>query len=175
MEERRQVFRRAPIKVEVRDRTFEARPLPWLSRNDLGNEIMRQYADTLNSSLRSYVQEVKQENGETTEVPGIGIALNDRLSDPMAVLKMAYTDQFSDNEEFFQLLDLDEGTEMIKASLEVNRLSDLIPLVDPNFLAPENSGGESSSGTESPTDGTQKMPSSPDSSSLESDTTTSVN
>jgi len=160
MAERRQAHRREPIEVEVRDKVLEAHPLSWIKRNDLGNEIMRQYADLLNSSLRA----VKNEDPEAP--PELQMYLNDKIADPIGILRRAYPSD--DLLEFFEGLEYDEVLELIYASLEVNQLESLRGLIDPNFRTPTTDGGNDSPGTEEEVTDTPNQPSSPDSSSQES-------
>lgn len=163
MAERRQAHRREPIEVEVRERVFEAHPLPWLRRNNLGNEIMSQYADLLNSSLRA-VQDGEDENA----APRLEMYLNDKISDPVEILRMGYPNE---DVSAYEDLDYDEIMELIYATLEVNQLESLRGLVDPNWHTPTNDGGIDSAG-EDQTD-TQNQQSSPDSDSPESQEQTS--
>ena len=158
MAERRQAHRREPIEVQVRDRVLEAHPLPWMKRNDLGNEIMRQYSELLNSSLRAV------RGGEDEDAPPqLQMYLNDKLTDPVAVLRMGYP-RVNFDEDFFQELDYDEILELIYASMDVNQLDSLRHLVDPNSLTPTNDGGTSSEG-QTPTEDSPSPQSSPDSDS----------
>ncbi|HET7712989.1 MAG TPA: hypothetical protein VFK94_00055, partial [Patescibacteria group bacterium] len=112
--------------VVVRDREFEAHPLPWMKRNDLGNEIMRQYSELLNSSMRAYTSE------DTS--PQLELYLNDKVQDPIQLIKLGYPSWR--DEDFLNDLDYDELLELIFASLEVNRLESLRDLVDPNSNTP---------------------------------------
>lgn len=157
MAERRQAHRREPIEMEVRGEVLEARPLPFTDRNDLGNEIMSQYAGLLNDQMKSYA--------DPDGTPRLELFLNDKISDPVGILKLAYPHV---DESFLQKLEPDEVFDLIYASLEVNLLTDLRELVDPNALAPTMPGGNESSGMESPASDTQSPQPSPDSSSQES-------
>lgn len=174
MVERRQAQRRQPIEIEVRERVVEARPLPWMKRNDLGNEIMRQYSEMLNSTLKSYVEDrTDKPESEEPIVPQLEIYLNDKIKDPGAVVRLGYPDYYNTeaDDQFFDKLDYGEMLDLIYASLDVNHLETLKELVDPNSLAPASSGGPSSPGEDQ--SDTPSQPSTQDSSSQESDETTS--
>ena len=138
MAERRQAHRREPIEVEVRDRVFTARPLPWLKRNDLGNEIMTQYTELLNSSLAAY------KNPETG-TPELSLYLQDKVQRPVDIIMLGYPDE---DKDWINELDYPELLELIFASLDVNQLETLRDLVDPNSQPPTNPGGTSSPGEE---------------------------
>lgn len=158
MAERRQAHRREPIEIEVRGKVLEAHPLSWIKRNDLGNEVMRQYSDLLNTSLRA----VKNEDPEA--VPELQMYLNDKIADPVTLIMMGYPDierGFLDELEYPELLDL------IYVALEVNELESLKGLIDPNYRTPTTSGGIES-GEDQPETDTPKPQSSPDSDSPES-------
>ena len=160
MAERRQAHRREPIEVEIQDEVVTARPRPWLERNDIGNEIMRQYAELLNSSIQAY-------KNPGTDTPQLSLYLNDKIKDPVAVVVMGYP-ELEERVDWLNSLDYDELLELVYATLEVNRLETLRELVDPNYQTPMRNGGTSSSGTEEGMTDTQSQPSSPDSSSQES-------
>lgn len=140
MPERRQAQRREPIEVEIRGEVVEARPLPWFRRNDLGNEVIHQYAELLNSTLRTYTN-------PDTGAPEVEMFLNDKLKDPIAILRLAYP-----HVEEFQGADIDleysEIYELLFAALEVNDLKHLREIVDPNFQTPTPPGGSEPSGME---------------------------
>jgi hypothetical protein len=133
MVERRQVSRREPIEVEVRGRVFVAEPLPWQVVGDLGNEIVRQNAEAANEAIRLYVQD---------DIPQLDLKLAQKISDWMALLKIAFP---QNSKEDFLDLDIDEVSELILASVDVNHLQHLRHLVDPNFQTPTNLGGTSTS------------------------------
>lgn len=134
MVERRQATRREPIEVEVRDKVFEAHPLPWQQANDLGNEIVRQNAEAANAAVRMYVQD---------DIPQLELALQTKISDWNIVLLVAYPNHESVD---FMGFDIDECAALILASLEVNHLEHLNNLVDPNSHAPMIPGGSEPSG-----------------------------
>jgi hypothetical protein len=174
MSERRQAHRRESIEVGVRERVVEARPLPWMKRNDLGNEIMRQYSDMLNSTLRAYVDDrTDQKDSESPVVPQLEIYLNDKIRDPGTVVRLGYPDYHNTEEDtkFFEELEYPEMLELIYASLDVNQLESLRELVDPNATAPEKNGGANSPGEDQ--NDTPSQPSTPGSSSQGSEEATS--
>jgi len=154
MTERRQAVRRQAITVVVGKTEFVANPLFWMARNDLGNEILRQYAELTNESIKAFADD--------SGVPQLTLIIGDKLKDPMKVLSMGYpeVDGWPD-------MTWDEILELILASCDVNGLENLKTLVDPNSPAPTNLGGISGSG-ENNQENTPKTQSSPDSDSLDS-------
>lgn len=158
MTERRQVARQGPIEVEVLDGTvFEAHPLPWLERNDLGTEILVQYQEVTNEAIRAYV--------DPEGVPQLDLLLNDKLKDPVKVLKIAYPNA---DDGAFDKLTWPEILELIYAACDINGHGNLKPLIDPNSAAPTSNGGKNSSGMDELLKGILKMPYTPDSSSPDS-------
>lgn len=163
MGERRQAARREAITVVVHTGAeFVAEPLPWMQANDLGNEIVRQNAASVNEFLRVYVND--------EGLPQLEMTFRNKISDWATVLQLAfpsYPDQLWD-------FTSDECADLVIAALEVNHLENLRHLVDPNLNAPMNLGGTGSSeesgltslgqkmqsmlGSDS-TDSTEKMPS----------------
>jgi hypothetical protein len=136
MADRRQVARQGPIEVEVLDGTvYEAHALPWLERNDLGAEILQQYQEVTNSAIKAYV--------DPDGVPQLDLLLNDKLKDPVKVLKLAYPHV---EDGAFDKLTWPEILELIYAACDINGHGNLRPLIDPNFPTPTSNGGKSSSG-----------------------------
>lgn len=161
MAERRQAHRREPIEVEIRGEVIEARPLPWLRRNDLGNLVIREYTEMLNSTLKTYVN-------PDTGAPELEMYLNDKVKDPVAILEVGYPDvKIKDEWEWPELY------ELIYASLDVNDLDHLRALIDPNYQTPTTTGGKNSSGMASRLGDTLRQLSSPDSESQDSPEQTS--
>jgi len=157
MNERRQVHRREPITIVMDDgKEFEARPLPWLQRNDLGNEIVTQNARVINEFVKVWVD-------ESSGLPQLEASFHEKLTDIFAVIALAYP-----SVEVNQLSKLtqDELLELVYVALEVNSLTHLRPLVDPNSPTPTMLGGTDTSAGMTIPDG-QKMESSTDSSSEE--------
>jgi len=141
MAERRQAARRAPIEVELQDgRVFTAEPLPWMEANDLGNLILQEQAASANDAVRLYMED---------NLPQLEVSLRLKVMDWQPILRKCYpgiTDaQWSDPAAPSR----DECADLVIASLEVNNLEHLAPLVDPNFQTPTNRGGSdiSESGT----------------------------
>lgn len=131
MTERRQVARQQPLEVEVWDgRVYEAHPLPWLERNDLGNEILRRYNESFNEAIQAYT--------DPEGTARLNVLLEDKIKEPLEILKLAYP------KDSFEGLHWPEIFELIYASLEVNNLNQLKPLIDPNSLTPEKNSGTSS-------------------------------
>lgn len=165
MSERRQVHRREPIVLSMENgREFEAKPLPWLQRNDLGDEIVTQNAKVINDFVSVWID---SESG----VPQLEAKFHEKLTDPVAVIQRAYP---SVDKAELEGLTFDEILELIYAALEVNHLTHLRPLVDPNFQTPTMLGGSDTSAGMTIPDG-QKMESSIASSSTDSPETKSSN
>lgn len=151
-ENRRQAVRRESIIVEVRGKDFEAKPLPWLQANELGDEVIKQNADSANHAVEMYVK---------GDIPQLEASLKRNISDWGKLLVLGYRDN---KPEDFVDYDTDELHELGKAILEVNHFEYLLPLIDPNSEPPTQTGGN-----EAAADGDgQKTSSSPDSSSTES-------
>ena len=138
MAERRRPHRREPIIVEVRGVDWEAHPLPWMDRNDLGDEILKQYSESLNQAFKAMTD-------PGTNAVQVELKLSDKLLDPHTVVLMAYP-QMVDREEDLKQYDWDELRELIYAALEVNHQESLKELVDPNFRTPTEDGGTDSAG-----------------------------
>lgn len=155
MDDRRQIHRRTPITL-VFDNGSEiiARPLPWMQRNDLGQEIINQNTEAVNDAVRLMMD-------EESNLPQLELRLSNKLANPLQVLRVGYPDVESN---FYSELSFTDITEALLALLEVNQLEHLKPLVDPNSLPPTESSGTSSSeaGT---TEAGPKIESSPNSSS----------
>lgn len=132
MSERRQAHRREPIEVELDSGDiFSAVPLPWMARNDFGNEIIRQVTASLNEAVRIYTD-------PELNIPQLERKLDERLIDMPAILSMGYPQVEADK---FADLSWSEIVELIKAALDVNELSKLKRLIDPNSPSPDGSGG----------------------------------
>lgn len=151
MTERRRAAKLEPIIVELEDgNEYLAHPLPWMDRNDLGNEILKQYNELTNDAIKSFVGE--------DGTPQLDLMLNDKLKDPAAILKLAYP-QVAE----WPKLTWPEILELIYAACDVNGLENLRQLIDPNSRTPDKVGGTNSSG-EDQID-TQKTPFTEDSDS----------
>lgn len=170
MAERRQVHRREPIEVQlVSGEVVLARPLPWLTRNDLGDLIVKEHTDAINNLTRLFVTSVNV-GGTEVEVPQMEAGFQQKIRNWTPILQMAYPDQL-DLEKLGTLL-FDECVELTLASLEINHLEQLKDLVDPNSQSPMIPGGISSPEAVGEEAG-PKTTSSVDSSSSGSDETTS--
>jgi hypothetical protein len=124
MSERRRVHRREPIEVEFDNgRVVVVSPLPWLQRNDMGDEIIVQFAELTNRAVSVFVD-------PETNLPKLEAVLGEKLVDYQKILAMCVPD------EDCSTLDYSEVLELIYASLEVNGLENLRRLVDPNFRSP---------------------------------------
>lgn len=131
MAERRHVHRREPIEVEVEGiGIFIARPLPWMDRNDLGDEIVRQATESVNQAVRLYTD-------PELNLPQLEAKLDEKLVDPVAVLKKAFPDA---DESLFPMLAWEEMKAIIETSLEVNALERLKRLLNPNSPSPVPNG-----------------------------------
>lgn len=142
MAERRQAARREPIEVELQDgRVFTAEPLPWMEANDLGNKILQEQAASVNEAVRLFMDD---------NVPQLDVTLHLKVNDWQPVLNLAYPKNTLQDWSEPAAPSRDECADLIIASLEVNNLEHLIPLVDPNSQPPTNLGGQgtSESGTE---------------------------
>jgi hypothetical protein len=164
--DRRQVHRRKPIVVVLDSgEEFSAEPLPWQKRNDLGQAIVTDNVAQTNKQLRMFVD-------PELSVPQIEAMLNEPLSDFPQFLVMGYPGtEVSDYDE----CSYGELVELLAAVCEVNELSKLRRLFDPNYQTPTTSTGETSSAEgilEQMMTG-EKIQSSVDSSSSDSDETTS--
>lgn len=168
MTERRQAYRREPIEIDLgNDTIISIGPVSWLKRNDFGNEVMRQHSDIINEAVKIYLDE----NAENA-VPQIEARFAEKFTEPYKLLELGL-----DPDTYKTLVDLDLTYEQIVAILlaicDVNKLSQLYPLLDPNSLTPTPLGGLISK-LVSGEDDTQKTESSPDSSSQESNETEST-
>lgn len=134
MTEGRQASRREPILVTVREKTYIAEPLPWQKAGDLGNEIVRQNAETANELVRLYVDD--------SGLPQLEMKLRQKISNWGDVLVLAYP---GTEPHEYDPLDIDECAELVLAALEVNHLEHIKHLVDPNFQPPTSDGGTDSS------------------------------
>jgi len=131
MTERRRAARREPIEVEVVDgRVFTSVPLPWMAANDLGDEIIRQNAESVNNSVRLYMD---------GNIPQLEAALGVKIKNWKAVLDLAFPNDVETLNT--NPLSPDENAELVLAALEVNHLEHLRPLVDPNSPPPTENGG----------------------------------
>lgn len=155
MTEQRRVSRPSTINIEVitgdsAARSFEAKPLPWRARNDLGDEVVQQYLNALNEGMRQI--------GEGTDAKLIG-----KLMEAMIDYDKLFTISYPQGSvEYFHELTFTQMMEVLNAALEVNLLGRQRYMIDPNLTAPTQEKTTPSNGAS--TDG-QKTTSSDDSSS----------
>jgi hypothetical protein len=136
MAERRRVAKRASIIIELDDGiTLEAKPLQWMDRNDLGNEIVEQFIEVTNLQIKAYT--------DPEGVPQMQAYAQDKLKDPLKILRMGYP---GEEESKYSHRTWGGILELILASMDVNGLSHIRNLVDPNFQAPVPDGGKNDSG-----------------------------
>lgn len=159
MDERRQAFRREPIEIDLDETTtISVGPIPWERRTDFGNEVMRQHVEVINETVRLYAD-------PDTGVPQLEAKLGEKFNDPKELLRLGLA------EETFQSLPtnlyFNQIVEILKACCEVNGLTQLIPLIDPNSTTPTLLGGIVSDLT-SGLGASPKIESGPDSSSPDS-------
>jgi hypothetical protein len=137
-EDRRQVHRRNPIIVELDDgRSFTAKPLPWQIRNDLWQAIVTDNVEQTNKILKMFVD-------PELSVPQIEAQLNEPLSDYVKFLVIGYPGSKATD---FDNCSFGELVELLGAVLEVNELTKLRRIIDPNSQSPTPSTGEVSSAT----------------------------
>jgi len=146
MPERRQAHRREPIEVEVSTGTvWVAHPLPWTVRNDFGDAIVKASMDAINETVKLYVEDT-----DGTNLPQIELALSQKIRDWTPILAIAYPNY--DKEDFSKFL-FEDCVEVTLAAMEVNALSQLNHLVDPNSPTPMLPGGTDTSGETPATNG----------------------
>lgn len=136
MENRRQAFAREPIEVDFGGGVIVSiGPVPWEQRNDFGNEVMRQHVEILNEAVQIYV-----ETDAEDAVPRLQAKFAEKFTDPDALFKLGL-----DSETYEQVHDLHLFNNQIVAVLlaicDVNEMSQLHPLLDPNSLTPTTLGG----------------------------------
>lgn len=153
MPERRRVVRREPIIIETDNGEFEAHPLPWQQRNDLGDLLIQTYV----ASVSAMVGAIRMD-AETGQVAGGH--LDDKVFDWAGLLALGFP---SVESREFDKLDIFEMRELVKASLEINDLDHLSFMIDPNSRS-QSSAEEAEEAT---SDG-PKIMSTPDSGSADS-------
>jgi hypothetical protein len=136
MSEQRQAHRRESIVTEIDEKlSFEAKPLQWQARNDFGNSIVQQHAQSVNEAVKLYVD-------PDTDVPQLEAKLYERVQDPMALLALAYPEVKADA---YRNLTWRQLIELLLAALDVNELQHLKRIIDPNSQPPTENGGTQSS------------------------------
>jgi hypothetical protein len=142
---RRKVFRREPITIDLESGLeLVARPLPWQTRNDLGDLIMQDYIAAMNESL----QALRRDDDSAPQLIG---GLADKLKHLDQMFKLAFPDVIDD--QVIEQLTYDELIECLFVAMEVNNLTKLRPLIDPNFLVPDQISGETPGQEEAPVSG----------------------
>lgn len=134
MPERRQAHRRETIEVEISTGdVWEVKPLPWTTRNDLGDIIVKQNQDSINDLVRLYYTDV-----DGTQLPQLELMFSQKIRDWLPIFRIQFpeapVERFSD-------LTFDDCVELAIASLDINGLGDLKNLVDPNSQTQVPSGG----------------------------------
>lgn len=161
MSERRQAYRREPIEVDLGgNEIISIGPIPWLQRNDFGNEVMRQHAQILNEAVQIYLDETAEE-----AVPQLQAKFAEKFIDPYRLFELGLDPETYQRVKPLVLYD-NQIVEILLAICDVNQLGQLRPLLDPNSLTPTQLGGMVSALVSGEQD-TQKTESSPDSSSPE--------
>lgn len=162
MGERRQVHRREGIELELSTgEVLVANPLPWMKRSDLADEIVKQNIEGLNELTRMFTD-------EETGAPQLEARAGEKITNWVAVLRIAFPDQNEWNNTTFG-----ENVQLLLAALEVNELTHLNALVDPNSVPLPQDGGTNS--LEEGTELGQKTESSADSDSQDLDDPTFLN
>lgn len=161
MPDRRQAFRREPIEIDLGGEVVvSVGPVVWHQRNDFGNELIRQHVEIINEAVKMYVD-------PETQVPQIEMKLGEKFSDPIALFKLGL-----DEETFAQVNGLNLFQNQIVAILltitEVNDLTQLNGMIDPNLTTPMRIGGMLSGLTSGDQEDIQKTGSGLDSSSTDS-------
>lgn len=134
MTERRQVFRRDPIEIELGgDEVISVGPVPWQKRNDFGDAIVRQHIMMINEAVELYVD-------PDTSTPQLSAKLGEKFRDADELFQLCLSE-----EEYAKLKQLtlyhNQVIEILRAACEVNDLDQLIQLIDPKLMAPTTLGG----------------------------------
>jgi hypothetical protein len=151
MAERRRVTRHEPITTETRFGDLVAEPLPWRQRNDLGDLVIQTYVNSITAMQGAF--RIDEETGKP-----VGGTFDDKAIDWDGLLSVAYPNT---PKEDIEKLDIYELRTSMCSSLEVNDMSHLGYMVDPNFQSPVEENQ-----TESPPSDGTKITSLPDSGSL---------
>jgi hypothetical protein len=170
----RRVTRREPITVIVDsddgEVVFEAKPLPWRKRLDLGEALSRMYTAGFTAELQPMY------DPESHALIGVAGGLFEAAIDYNALFILCYTEwQANDAGDLivkndppkklasaFNSLDYDQIVEVLSANLAVNGLDRIAHLLDPQRKAPPLTGA-SESASEETTDAGAKTDSATDS------------
>ena len=161
MNERRQAFKREPIEVELAPGDiFLVDPIPWEQRNLFGDEVVRQNVELLNESVRIYID-------EASGAPQLEAKMAEKFSDYRRLFELGLSESAWAAVKGKQLYS-NQVVEILLAICDVNDLSRLRPILDPNSTTPTKLGGMLSELMSTPPgESTQKIESGPDSSPQE--------
>lgn len=141
----RSVTRREPIVITVdtggkEPLTFEAHPLPWRKRNDLGELLLQSYSNTLNQLVAG------AQSGDG--IASMSVGLFEQGLDYLGLFAIAYPNV---KESALDALDFDQMVEVLSAALEVNGFDRLVHMLDPDRKKGPTTG-ENETPTEATTD-----------------------
>lgn len=159
----RKTTRREPISITAElangdEHKFDAKPLPWRVRNDLGEAINAMYANALNLEIRALTDDDGNVTGlqgsmfeKVMDYPGLFIfAFSEWEIDDAGEAKAKKPPSKADTAAFNQI-DFDQMIEVLVAALDVNGLDRLVHLLDPERKKAPLTGA-SEPQTETPTD-----------------------
>jgi hypothetical protein len=157
----RRVTRREPITVTVelnngKEAVFEAKPLPWRKRLDLGDMLAKMYTAGFTAELQPL------RDPESGAFLGVTGGLFEAAMDYPALFEICYTEwEITDDGEIvvknppakdvqrnFNSLDFDQIVEVLSANLVVNGLDRIIHLLDPDRKTPPLTGASASANEE---------------------------
>lgn len=157
MPDRRQAFAREPIEVDLGGKVILVGPIPWEQRNDFGNEVMRQHTEIMNHAIQIYIDDAAED-----AIPKIETLFAEKFNDPRRLMELGLPEETFDEVRTLKLYN-NQVVAILLAICDVNELSQLYPLLDPNSPTPTILGGNDST-TEAAGIDTQKTESGPDSS-----------
>jgi hypothetical protein len=136
MDNRRQAFAREPIEIDFGGGVIvSVGPVPWEQRNDFGNEVMRQHVEILNEAVQIYVQTDAED-----AIPQLQAKFAEKFTDPDALFKLGLDEATYQQVHELHLFN-NQIVAVMLAICDVNEMSQLHPLLDPNSLAPTTLGG----------------------------------
>jgi len=128
------VTRHEPITTTVGGHTFEAVPLPWRKRNDVGEMLIRSYNDALGKLIAG-----------VTDAEGNVIAIEGALFESLLDYDGLYALMYSPRDDTgtltgldkkqtaaFEALDFDSMIDVLAAGLTVNGLERMEHMLDPD-------------------------------------------
>jgi hypothetical protein len=133
MNDRRQAFKREPIEVDLGDRVISVGPIPWEKRNDFGDAVIGQYTTIINEAVVLFMD-------EATGAPQLDAKLKEKYSDPTQLLRLGLEDgafEAATSEPLYE----NQIIALLLAICEVNSLSQLRAILDPNWDGPTTLGG----------------------------------